>query len=122
MELLKTIEVMNEMEQYYTPEQLEDLRRRREALGPEGMERAQRDWAALIAEVQAAYAAGEDPRTPKVRALAQRWHELIEAFTGGDPGIRANLARMYEEQPDVAARHGYRHDPALMAWLAKARE
>jgi MerR family transcriptional regulator, thiopeptide resistance regulator len=33
----------------------------------------------------------------QLEPLVERWNALIEAFTGGDPGTRASLQRMYEE-------------------------
>ena len=51
-------------EQYYTPEQLEQLEARRNALGEEGMAKAQQDWADLIAEMDAERARGHRPRRP----------------------------------------------------------
>jgi DNA-binding transcriptional MerR regulator len=104
-DLLRAVEATTMTEQYYTPEQRADLARRAEALGPEGMERAQRDWADLVAEVDAERLAGTDPSDPKVQALADRWEALIAAFTGGDPGTRASLQRLYDEQgPETASR------------------
>ena len=66
------------------------------ALGEEGMRKAQDDWAQLIAEVEAEREAGTDPADPRVQALMERWQALVQAFTGGDPGITASLKRMYE--------------------------
>ena len=97
-EIIETIEVMTMHEQYYTPEQLEQLAARREALGEEGMQKAQDDWARLIAEVEAERERGTDPADPKVQALLERWQALIQAFTGGDPGITASLKRMYSRR------------------------
>ena len=54
---LDAMEAMTSMERYYTPEQLEQLDARRRALGPDGMERAQREWAEVI---DAARVAGGD--------------------------------------------------------------
>ena len=105
-QLIDTIEVMTMHEQYYTPEQLEQLAARREALGEEGMRKAQDDWTELIAEVEAERAAGTDPADPRVQALMERWHVLIQAFTGGDPGITASLKRMYSEQGAEQASRG----------------
>ena len=103
-------------ERYYTQEQLDQLAQRREALGEEGMAKAQRDWADLIAEVQAARAAGTDPAHAEVQALVDRWDELIAQFTGGDPGIRESLNRMYSEKASRGAV-----DPELSDYLARAR-
>ena len=105
-QLIETIEVMTMHEQYYTPEQLEQLAARREALGEEGMRKAQDDWAELIAEVEAEREAGTDPADPRVQALMERWQALIQAFTGGDPGITASLKRMYSEQGAEQASRG----------------
>jgi hypothetical protein len=49
---------------------------------------------------------GTDPAAPEVQRLATRWRELVGAFTGGDPGIRASLTRMYEEEGVEAASRG----------------
>lgn len=118
-ELIDAIEVMTMHEQYYTDEQLAQLSDRADQLGPEGMERAQQDWATLIDEVRAEMEAGTDPADPKVQALADRWIALIEQFTGGDPEIRANLQRMYEEQGPAKASHDMM-DPEVMAYAHRA--
>jgi DNA-binding transcriptional MerR regulator len=104
-QFIDAIEVMTRMERYYTPEQLEALGRRADALGEEGMQRAQEEWAALIAEVEAERVAGTDPADPRLDPLVERWTGLIEQFTGGDPGIRGSLQRMYDsEGPEQASR------------------
>ncbi len=118
-QIIDAIEVMTMSEQYYTPEQLEQLEARRLALGEDGMAKAQQDWADLIAELDAEREAGTDPADPRVQALAARWQALIEAFTGGDPGIAASLKRMYaEEGPSKASRGAL--DPALMEYAGRA--
>jgi DNA-binding transcriptional MerR regulator len=104
--MIDAIEVMTMSEQYYTPEQLAQLEQRRQALGEEGMAKAQQDWADLIAEMDAEREAGTDPSEARVQALADRWQDLIGRFTGGDPGITASLKRMYEEQGAPKASRG----------------
>src|SRR4029079_18493120 len=91
---------------YATREHLEQPAARRETLGEEGMRRAQDDWARLIAEVEAEREAGTDPADPKLAPLLDRWQALIQAFTGGDPGITASLKRMYSEQGAEHASRG----------------
>src|SRR4051794_21733202 len=105
-QIIDAIERMTMSEQYYTPEQLEQLEARRAALGEEGMAKAQRDWADLIAEMDAERVAGTDPADPRVQALADRWQALISAFTGGDAGITASLKRMYEHEGAPKASRG----------------
>src|SRR5918998_3420740 len=97
-QFIDAIEVMTRMEQYYTPEQLEQLSARADALGEDGMRKAQEDWATLIAEVEAERVAGTDPADPRLDPLVARWTGLIQQFTGGDPGIKASLQRMYDTE------------------------
>jgi DNA-binding transcriptional MerR regulator len=116
---IDAIEVMTRMERYYTSEQLEQLSRRADALGEEGMAKAQDDWMRLIAEVEAHRKAGTDPADPRLTPLVERWQALVEQFTGGDPGIRASLQRMYDtEGPEKASRGAV--DAATMEYAQRA--
>lgn len=83
------------MKKYYTEEQLAELAQRGT---PEVIERGQRDWAALIKDVEAAVAEGVDPQSERGQELAARWSNLIEAFTGGNPEILENLKKLYADQ------------------------
>jgi DNA-binding transcriptional MerR regulator len=118
---IDAIEVMITMEQYYAPEQLDRLEQRRNALGDEGMQRAQQDWVDLIAEFEAERAAGTDPADARVQALVARADDLIEQFTGGDPGIRASLQRVYEDKGAEQASRGTMNAEG-MAYMQRARE
>jgi DNA-binding transcriptional MerR regulator len=118
-QFIDVIEVMTRMERYYTPEQLERLGQRAEALGEEGMQRAQDEWAALIADVEAERVAGTDPADPRLDPLVARWTALIEQFTGGDPGIRASLQQLYDTEGAERASHGAMH-AETMAYAGKA--
>jgi DNA-binding transcriptional MerR regulator len=119
--LLEVMEVMSKMDKYYTQDQLAQLEERRKKLGEEGMEKAHRDWAEVISGVEAEYTRGTAPDDPRMQELVARWTDLIEQFTGGDPGIRASLQRMYDEQgPEVASRGAVR--PELMDYVRRAQE
>jgi len=83
------------MKKYYTEEQLNDLRKR---WTPEVQAKSERDWAELVHDVEAAIARGESPESEIGRRLAERKQTLIELFTGGDPGITANLQKLYDDK------------------------
>ena len=106
------------IEKYYTPEQLEELKQRYEAVGPERVRQVEAEWPALMAEMRAALERGDDPASPAVQELARRWQGLIDEFTGGNPGIAQSLNRMYQQEPGVAAQHG--GDPKLFEYVGKA--
>ena len=118
-QIIDAIEVMTMRDQYYTPEQLEQLDARARELGEDGMAKAQQDWADLIAEFDAERLAGTDPADPKLQPLVDRWNGLIQAFTGGDPGIAASLKRMYDEEgPEKASRGAV--NPDVMEYAGRA--
>lgn len=121
-ELLNAIDAMNEMDQiekYYTPEQREFLQRRAEQVGPERIAAVQREWGELFAELAQAQARGDAPDSPSMRALAERSLALVEEFTGGDPGVRDSLSRMYADKAGAAERWGF--DGGLMQFLGEAQ-
>jgi DNA-binding transcriptional MerR regulator len=115
-DFIEALEVMAQMDKYYTPEQLAQLEERRREMGDEAIQKSQQDWADLIAEAEAERAKGTDPSDPKVQAIAARWKALIEAFTGGDPGISSSLQKMYQDQGPEKASRGMVNSE-LMAWI-----
>ncbi len=106
------------MKKYYTEEQLADLARRGT---PEVLERGQREWQKLLAEVESAAAEGLDPASERARALAARWEGLIEEFTGGDPGIRENLRRLYADQANWPSTFSKPYSDEASAFIGKVR-
>lgn len=98
---LETIEVMTMIEKYYTPEQLVQLKARKEKVGNARIKEVETEWPQLMAEVQAAMSAGTDPADPKVQELAKRWVGLVNEFTGDDPSIFKSLSSMYASEDNV---------------------
>jgi len=83
------------MKNYYTEEQLENLRSR---WSPEVQAESERGWAELVRDVEAAIARGENPESETGHRLAERRQKLLKLFTGGDPGITANLQKLYADK------------------------
>jgi DNA-binding transcriptional MerR regulator len=100
-EFLQIIEVTNMIGKYYTPEQMEQLKQRGEMLGADHIRQAEAEWPELMAKVQAEMDKGTDPADERVQALARRWKELVEEFTGGDPGITKSVGRMWQEETTI---------------------
>lgn len=117
---IQIIGVIEMFEKYYSAEQLEYLAKRRQTLGEEVIRQVEKEWPELIAQVQAEMEKGTAPTEDKVRALAQRWDELVQMFTGGDDGIYRSLDTMYHENPGVAA--GYGMDNQMLTYISAARQ
>ncbi len=120
-ELCRLIEEITRMDQYFTPQQLDVLRERRERAGPERMQAVQAEWAEIIPAVQAAMDRGADPASPEVVALARRWTALTHEFTGGDPEMEASVRALYAREGDtLRQRHGPVPTPAMFPYIAHA--
>jgi MerR family transcriptional regulator, thiopeptide resistance regulator len=117
---LDALEGMSMFEKYYTPEQLEQLERRRAAMGDDAVKAVEDEWRELYAEVRAHREAGTDPGDPAVQALVRRSGELVARFTGGDAVIAASLKRMYEKEGPARASRGFA-DRADLEYLDRAR-
>ncbi|HKZ27538.1 MAG TPA: MerR family transcriptional regulator [Rubrobacteraceae bacterium] len=105
---MEVIEMSERIERYYTPEQLEYLEQRRRELGEERIRASEEEWPELIEQVRAEMEAGTDPADERVQLLAQRWIELIQEFTGGDPGIERSLGNMWRQEESI---HGMETGP-----------
>jgi DNA-binding transcriptional MerR regulator len=101
---------------YYSEQALESLAKRQ--VSAETIEQAQRDWAVLIQEVEAAL--DQDPAGPAAQGLAARWQKLIDAFTGGDPGVRQGLNKLYADQSNWPATFKKPYSEAAGAFIRQA--
>ena len=100
-EFLQTIEAMNMIEKYYTPEQLRWLEERRRTVGEERIREVEAEWPRLMAEVRAAMDRGADPASPEVQELARRWMGLVREFTGGNPEIEKAVKSMWQQEENI---------------------
>jgi DNA-binding transcriptional MerR regulator len=118
-EFLTTIEEMTMIEKYYTPEQLESLAKRGEEWSEAAIQEVQKRWADWMASVQAALDAGMEPTDPKAQELAREWFALVNAFTGGDPGIYQSLKKMWQNEETIHGIDAVAMRPG-MAWIQQA--
>ena len=102
--LIQVMDRMTMLERYLTPEQLTMLKEHRKRLGDEAMERAWQERANLIAALDSARRAGEDPTSTRVQELQRQFIDLHRQFTGDDPEVLSALQRMVEmEGVEVAS-------------------
>ena len=116
---------MTDLQKHYTPEQLQHLAQRREALGDDAVRAVEAEWPRLFEAVGNEMDAGTDPADPAVQALVARWDELVGMFTGGDPGIRRSLGDALDADREGASQMmGLEPDRmrALFAYAQRARD
>jgi DNA-binding transcriptional MerR regulator len=117
--VMEVIDMSERLHRYYTPEQLRYLEERRREVGEERIRRAEVEWSELIELVRAEMEAGTDPSNERVQALARRSMELVNEFTGGDPGIERSLGNMWRQEENI---HGIdtREMREMMAYVSRA--
>lgn len=121
--IIEVINMQHDMDwskKYYSPEAQQEIEKRAATIPSEVIEQAQREWAALINEVDAAVKAGEDPASEKSQALATRWSELLKGFTGGNPEIQAGLNRMYTDRANWPASMPKPFGDEVQAFIVEA--
>jgi MerR family transcriptional regulator, thiopeptide resistance regulator len=116
---LQTIEDMTMFERYYTSEQLEQLKTRKQQIGEECIRQVEAEWPKLQAEVRAEMDKGTETTSETVQALARRWMALVNDFTGGDASIEKSLRRMYEQEQTIHGMDGEAMRP-MMEYIGKA--
>ena len=117
-ELLESIAMTETLKVELTEAERKELLQRAGKLGEAGMSEAQQAWPKLIAEVRAAMEAGTLPTDPKVVELGRRWHGLVQAFTGHNPGINRKLSEAYLQQPKAMAANGM--SPEMFRYVGAA--
>ena len=118
--IIEVIQMQNRkdwMKKYYTEEQLDDLHKR---WSPEVQAESERGWAELVHDVESATARGETPESETGRKLAERRQKLLDLFTGGDPGIAANLERLYEDRANWPQTFKKPYSDAVDKFLCEA--
>jgi DNA-binding transcriptional MerR regulator len=99
--VMEVIKMSENVEKYYTPEQLEYLEERRREVGEERIRRAEAEWSELMEQLRAEMEAGTDPSNERVQALARRWMGLVNEFTGGTPGIERSVGNMWRQEETI---------------------
>ena len=120
--LLSTLEMMSVYESYFTSDQLDDLRSRAAAMGPEAVEALKASWLELVQELRQHMASDTPATDPRVVDLARQWDELGAKFTGGDAAIQAAAQRSWNEnKTSISSQIGWPADDGLVDYVNQAR-
>jgi MerR family transcriptional regulator, thiopeptide resistance regulator len=120
-EIIEVINMQRDMswtDKYYSEEAKQKIAERAQTVPREAIEQAEREWPALIKEVEASL--GEDSAGEKAQALAERWVNLVRGFTGGDPAIQQGLNKMYADKQNWPATLPKPFSDEVQAFIQKA--
>lgn len=109
---LSTLEHMRLYEQYFSQEELRRL--------PFWQRDARRNqtWSALVGAVREAMARSLPADDPEAGALAQRWMQMLEEDTGGNPEFAWRMTAMLERE--ASAQRLTRITPELKQYVGEA--
>lgn len=119
--VMEVTKMSERIEKYYTPEQREQLERRRQEVGEQRIREVEAEWPVLMQQVRTEMEAGTDPADERVQALARRWMGLVEEMTGGDEGIRRSVTNMWQQE-DTLMGINTAHMREMMAYISRASE
>jgi len=121
--IIEALKVENDWswtQNYYNEAAQEKLAQLRSRTPKEVIEQGQRDWAALIAEVEEAAAQNEDPASERAHALAARWRDLIGQFTRGDADISQGLKHLWSDPAHWPKDFKKPYSDAADTWIKRA--
>jgi len=123
-EVLESIQEINVMSKYFTPDQLEELEKRGKTIGQERIEEVQEEWKTLMCTFESAMNRGDDPARSEVQALARKSLALVAEFSGGDRGVERGVAARYREEgaSNVMKQHGWDIDQDVFDYMNRAMQ
>jgi DNA-binding transcriptional MerR regulator len=107
------------MKKYFTEEQLAGLRKR---ISPEMKAESDRGWTELARDTEAAISRGEGPISKTGQQLAVRRQKLYDQFTGGDPGMKESLKKLYSDKANWPESFKNPFSDAVDIFLRQATE
>ncbi|GAA4578157.1 hypothetical protein GCM10023194_00290 [Planotetraspora phitsanulokensis] len=127
-QFLTTLEMISVFETSFTPEQREQLARRRAELGADAIEAAKTEWAGLVEDLLRHVEEDTPVEDPQVQELVARWDALGNRFhaEGGDgEQTKAAARRMWSDNSEEIGRNlPWPADRMrdLMGYLERARQ
>ncbi|HEX8603608.1 MAG TPA: MerR family transcriptional regulator [Pseudoduganella sp.] len=109
-EWLTTLEQMKMYEQYFSKEELANLRMVHD-------EECRAEWAALVDDVADIMAAKTLPASLEAKQLGLRWITMLERDTGGNALLIARLDSMHVKEPSIQQSTGI--SPAMRDYISE---
>jgi DNA-binding transcriptional MerR regulator len=122
-DVIEALKVENDYswtQNYYNEAAQEKIAQMRRDTPKEVIEQGERDWAALIADVEDAVSSNEDPKGERAQTLAARWRDLVRQFTKGDPDVHQGLNRLWSDPAHWPKDFKRPWSDAADAWIKQA--
>ena len=122
-QFMATLEMITVLENYFTPEQRQELAGRRAELGSDSIDAAKVRWAALVEEGLRHVENGTPVTDPSIREWARAWDEIGSMFHRGEETKAAARSMWQDNKTALSADLPWTPEQlaGLVAYLQKAR-
>ena len=122
-QFMATLEMITMLENYFTPEQRQELAGRRAELGSDSIDAAKVRWAALVEEGLRHVENGTPVTDPSIREWARAWDEIGSMFHRGEETKAAARSMWQDNKTALSADLPWTPEQlaGLVAYLQKAR-
>ncbi|SKB31380.1 DNA-binding transcriptional regulator, MerR family [Arthrobacter sp. 49Tsu3.1M3] len=122
-QFMATLEMITMLENYFTPEQRQELAGRRAELGSDSIDAAKVRWAALVEEGLRHVENGTPVTDPSIREWARVWDEIGSMFHRGEETKAAARSMWQDNKTALSADLPWTPEQlaGLVAYLQKAR-
>lgn len=118
-ELTKLMEALKmNKEKYFTKQQLAIMKTNYENEDMQTLKNKKQEFKDLIAEIRSEKEKGTSPTDGKVQDLAEKWNDIVNAFSKGDMAFRKQAERFHAENPGNELQHEI--DGELYQFISKA--
>jgi DNA-binding transcriptional MerR regulator len=122
-QFMATLEMITVLENYFTPEQRQELAGRRAELGSDSIDAAKVRWAVLVEEGLRHVENGTPVTDPSIREWARAWDEIGSMFHRGEETKAAARSMWQDNKTALSADLPWTPEQlaGLVAYLQKAR-
>ncbi|MBW8347970.1 MerR family transcriptional regulator [Bacillus sp. IITD106] len=107
-------------EKYFTKEQLDMMKNYYDQYDEDTLKEVEQEFRMILEKIQLEKENGTPPNSSKVKALAEKWSEIVYSFTGYDQDLKKQTEKFHAENPDNNLQYGM--DAELYKYIQKALE
>ncbi|MFS0615700.1 MerR family transcriptional regulator [Lederbergia ruris] len=107
-------------EKYFTKEQLDMMKNYYDQYDEDTLKEVEQEFRMILEKIQLEKENGTPPNSSKVKALAEKWSEIVYSFTGYDQDLKKQTEKFHAENPDNNLQYGM--DAELYKYIQEALE
>ncbi|MGE8206881.1 MerR family transcriptional regulator [Heyndrickxia sp. NPDC080065] len=91
---------------YFTKEQLDMMKSYYDQYDEDTLKEVEQEFRIILEQIQFEKENGTPPKSSKVKALVEKWSDIVYSFTGYDQDLRKQTEKFHAENPDNSLQFG----------------